>query len=486
MTGLLIRDAELDGVVLDVRVGAGRVRELGRKLPRASGGERVVQARGGALLPGLTDHHLHLYATAADLASLPCGPAAVQDAQGLAEALRRAAPDTHGWIRGVRYHESVAGELDAERLDRLRDDLPVRVQHRSGALWVLNSRAMNAVGLHTAEHPGVERDGEGRPTGRLWRADDWLRTRLPATAPPSLAELGRRLARYGITAVTDATPRLDQGTIDALTEAVAVGEVPQRVQVLGAPLDGSLRPDRDRNGPEPGPWKIVLADSGLPDLEQLTLAIDVAHRAGRPVAVHCVTRVSLLLLLAALEQVGTLPGDRLEHASLIPAEVLPTIRELGLSVVTQPGFLADRGDAYLSGTPADEHGDLYRCASLRAAGVPLGLSSDAPYGPLDPWAVMRAAVQRDTPSGAVVAPSERLGPAQALEGYLSPARWPGSAPHRIEGGRRADLVLLHTPLAEALAHLDADLVRLVLIGGRPVYEDGDTGSRPAGRPGQCL
>jgi predicted amidohydrolase YtcJ len=472
VNGLLIRSAEVDGELLDVRIGRGRVLELGRSLPRADRTEELMEARGGTLLPGLTDHHIHLFATAADLASTPCDPATTRDPAGLARVLHRATPDGHGWIRGVRYHESTAGDLDAAGLDRLRDDLPVRLQHRSGALWVLNSRAAEAVGLDSADHPGVERDAEGRPTGRLWRADDWLRARLPRGGPPSLAGLGLLLAGYGVTAVTDASPELDPGTVAAISAATASGELPQRVRLLGAPLSdatapgGMPDPGPGRHRPEAGPWKIVLADSGLPAVDELVEAVAAAHRARRPVAVHCVTRESLLLFLVALEEAGNLPGDRLEHASLVPADVIPTIRRLGLRVVTQPGFLADRGDDYLHGTPASEHDDLYRCASLRAARVPLGLSSDAPYGPLDPWAVMRAAVRRRTRSGAVVGPGERLTAAQALDGYLSPGQRPGDPPRRVRAGARADLVLLHAPLAGALDCLDAQLVRLTLVGGR--------------------
>ncbi|MFF4761405.1 amidohydrolase family protein [Streptomyces sp. NPDC001292] len=453
-------------MLLDVRIGHGRVLETGRALPRAGGAEQLVRAHGGALIPGLADHHLHLFATAADLASTSCDPATVRDKEGLARALHRASPDRHGWIRGVRYHESVAGELTAARLDALRGEVPVRVQHRSGALWMLNSRAVAAVRLATADHPGVERDATGRPTGRLWRADAWLRNRLPPGDPPSLAGLGRQLARYGITTVTDATPSLDAATVAAITKAMACGELPQRVHLLGEPLS-SHTPAPEQPGPKSGPWKIVLADSALPGCDELAETIGTAHQAGRPVAVHCVTREALLLLLVVLEEVGTLPGDRLEHASLTPPEVLPTLRRLGLRVVTQPGFLADRGDDYRHDTPADEHGDLYRCASLRAAEVPLGLSSDAPYGPLDPWAVIRAAVQRRTGSGTVLGPGERLTPAQALEGYLSPAQRPGDPPRTIRPGAPADLVLLHAPLAQVLACPDAEMVRLVLIGGNP-------------------
>jgi predicted amidohydrolase YtcJ len=460
MRGLLIRDTEIEGRRCSVSVRGGHVEEIAATLTRAPG-EEVIDAAGGALLPGLTDHHLHLFALAAAFASVRCGPPDVGDRAALRAALHRTAPDRHGWIRGVGYDERVAGDLDAAGLDALRADVPVRVQHRSGGLWVFNSRAAERVGLAHGRHPGVERDTAGRPTGRVWRADDWLRERLPRVAAPSLAAVGRRLAGHGITTVTDATPNLSAGSVDALAVEADSGRLPQRLLLLGAPLG---TPPTAR--PAPGPWKIVLADSGLPDLTLLTEEIDAAHRLGRPVAVHTVTAVSLALLLAALEQTGVLPGDRVEHAAVVPAEAVPVVRRLGLRVVTQPGFLADRGDAFLDDTPPHEHADLYRCASFRRAGVPLALSSDAPYGPLDPWSVIRAATTRRIPGGRIANPEERIGAAAALASYLSPPHSPGSPPSRLRGGSPADLVLLSVPLAAALSHPSADLVRLTLIAGR--------------------
>jgi predicted amidohydrolase YtcJ len=374
-------------------------------------------------------------------------------------------PDDDGWVRGVRYHESVAGPLDAARLNSLRADVPVRVQHRSGALWMLNSLAADAVGLDVGEHPGIERDGEGRATGRLWRANDWLRSRLDRASPdpPSLRALGHLLTGYGITSVTDATPNLTPSAIGAITAATATGDLPQHVQLLGAPLD--TPPSGE---PLAGPWKIVLADSALPTFDELADTVSAAHRVRRAVAVHTVTRESLVLLLAVLAETGTLRGDRLEHAALVPAELIDSIRRLGLRVVTQPGFIADRGDDYLREIPAAEHVDLYRCATLCSAQIPVALSSDAPYGPLDPWAVMAAATTRRTRAGTVVSRRERLTPRQALAGYLGPARSPGAAAQHVRAGAPADLVLLRASLREVLAALDADLVRLSIIGGRPL------------------
>jgi predicted amidohydrolase YtcJ len=445
---LLVVGAEVEGTRVDVRIRAGRVAELASRLDREPG-ERIVDAAGGALLPGLVDHHVHLLATAAARQSVRCGPPEVRDRAGLAAALASAPSDRAGWVRAVGYHESVAGDLDAAALDRLHADRPVRLQHRSGALWMVNGPAVRQLGLAGADLPGIERDTAGTPTGRLWRADGWLRSRLPATGPPDLSAVGAELARAGVTAVTDATPDLDPPAMAAIAAAVRAGVLP-RVHLLGAPLDAPPPPPLTA-----GPYKIVIADSGLPDLDALTDRVRAAHAAGRGVAAHCVTREALVLLLAALDAAGDHPGDRIEHAALVPAELVGELARRRIAVVTQPGFLAHRGDDFLRDLPAADHPDLYRAASLRAAGVSLALSSDAPYGPADPWAVLAAAVQRRTPTGVIASPGERLDPMAALAAYLAPPEDPGGPPRRVRVGAPADLILLDRPLPAALAELPA-------------------------------
>jgi len=453
-------------VRVDVRVDGHRITDIGPELARAPA-EEEVPGRGGALLPGLVDHHLHLHALAAAEGSVRCGPPAVTDAAGLAAELAAAPADRHGWVRGLGYAESVAGLLDAAALDRLHSTRPVRVQHRSGALWIVNTAAARALDLDSGQHPGIERGPDGTPTGRLWRADDWLRSRLPPAAPPDLAAVGARLAALGVTAVTDATPDLDDSALTALRTAVEAGALPQHVHLLGVPLG------REVQGPRlsTGPYKLVLADSELPQFPELVDRVRAAHAAGRAVAAHCVTREALVLLLAALDEAGHRPGDRVEHGAVIPGELLAELAGRGIPVVTQPGFIADRGDDYLRDVEPADLPDLYRCASLQAAGVPLALSSDAPYGPLDPWTVLRAAIHRRTRTGAVVGEPERLSPAAALDGLLAAPQTPGGPPRRIAPGAAADLVLLDAPLAEALTG-SGIRPQLVLVGGRPI------GNRP--------
>jgi predicted amidohydrolase YtcJ len=345
------------------------------------------------------------------------------------------------------------GLPDRIALDRMRPDVPVRVQHRSGALWILNTAALAAIGLAgpgtgPGDHPGVERDASGMATGRLWRADDWLRDRLAAAGAarfPSLAATGAELRALGITAVTDATPDLSDAAIAHIGEAMLRGELPPRVHLLGVPLGGSVP---DVPGLTVGPYKIVLADSGMMTYPELARGVAAAHEAGRPLAVHCVTREALVLLLAVLRDVGCVPGDRIEHAGIVPPEVLADLAALGARVVTQPGFLADRGDDFLRDLPPGDHADLYRCGTLLAAGVRVALSSDAPYGPLDPWTVMATAVSRQTASGQVAGAGERIAPEAALNAYLGSPGDPGGPPRRVRLGAPADLVVLHVPLAE--------------------------------------
>ena len=58
---MLIRDAELWGKGrADLRIAEGRIAAIGTLA--ALPGEAVVDARGGALLPGLHDHPIHLAA----------------------------------------------------------------------------------------------------------------------------------------------------------------------------------------------------------------------------------------------------------------------------------------------------------------------------------------------------------------------------------------------------------------------------------------
>jgi predicted amidohydrolase YtcJ len=434
---MLIRNATLlDGTVTDIRVDA-QIDEVGDGLV-ARKGEGVLFAGGGTVLPGLHDHHVHLRSAASALDSFFVGPPGVSTKAQLTQLLSNATPGPDGWIRAVGYHESVAGELDRAALDAVLPDVPVRIQHRSGALWILNSEALGRVGL--AEHPD----------GRLRSADHGWSDAL-ARRESDLAELGRRITATGVTGVTDATPDLGTDDLVSLLVAHRHGEFRPRLRFLA-------------------PGKKILQDDRL-DLDSLTNWIADHHKDDRPVAVHCVTAAQLVVTIAALRAAGSHPLDRIEHAAMVPQENLADLADLaklGLTVVTQPNFVAERGDQYLADVPAAEHDQLWRVASLLDAKVPVALSTDMPFGHGDPWTAMRAAVYRTTPSGAVLNANECVSALRALTMFLGRPDEPGRA-RTVEIGQPGDLCVLTEPPATALAELDAGMVAATVIGGELVY-----------------
>ncbi|HEU4842168.1 MAG TPA: amidohydrolase family protein, partial [Ilumatobacteraceae bacterium] len=315
------------------------------------------------------------------------------------------------------------------------------------------------VGVESLTGDGIDRDTAGRPTGRLYRMDDELRRRIGG-AVPDVAAAAAELAAHGITAVSDLTAATDPGALQSLATAAVATGFPLAVAVTGAaPLA-----DLDVGLPR-GPVKVVLDDARLPGLDELVAAFRRARRAGRNIAVHCVTRAELVLALAAWDAVGARPGDRVEHGAVIPVELLPDVRERGLVVVTQPSFVAARGDQYRRDVDAADGPDLWRCGSLLAAGIGVAGSSDAPYGDPDPWRAVVAARDRLTPTGAVLGAGERITAARALDLYLAPLDDPAGRPRRVAPGAPADLCVLTVPLAAALADPSTTHVRATIRAG---------------------
>jgi predicted amidohydrolase YtcJ len=369
-----------------------------------------------------------------------------------------------GWLRVVGWDDERHGALDRDRIDAVVPDVPVRIQHRSGAVWVLNSRALARVGVDERDGPpGAERDASGRPTGRLWRSDAWLGTRT-AGRPPDLAAVGRRLARLGVTAVTDATPDLDAARAGVVAAAVDSGALPQRVLLLGADT-----PPSDSPRLAIGPRKIVVGDHDLPAPDDLAARITETHDGGRCVAVHCVSRAALALTIAALRAAGARVGDRVEHCALADPAAIGELATLGVAVVTQPTLVARRGDDYLARHDVADRPDLWRFRTLLDAGIPTVASSDAPYGDPDPWLTMRVARDRRTPSGRVLGAADAVAPAVTLAGMLAPLRRPWGPARRVAAGLPADLVLLAVPLVAALAEPTADAVVATVIDGRVTH-----------------
>src|SRR5439155_480481 len=117
----------------------------------AVGGGLVVEDAAGPCFcaDAVADPLTGLFAADACLAALADGGRVRLDGESDVTAVLRQADRTlppGEWLRAVGWagHEH---DLDRDVLDAVVPDRPVRVQHRSGALWVLNSAALRRVGL---------------------------------------------------------------------------------------------------------------------------------------------------------------------------------------------------------------------------------------------------------------------------------------------------------------------------------------------------
>lgn len=438
---LIIRNARnTSGMPISVGIRDGLIAAVGTSL---MGGGAEYDAQELTLGAGLHDQHCHLLATAARMESVDLTACRTEDA--VMTRLRAGTATSSEWIRAFGYDERVAGLPDRDLLDRWLPDIPLRMQDRTGAYWLLNTAGIARLGDEPL-HACVEREINGRPTGRIWRGDAWLRERIGGS-PPSLAALGHRLVQWGVTGVTDA------GASNGAAEAkLLAGAMPQRLVIMGT----EALPHGE--GYAVGPVKLLLDENNLPTIEQTVARIVTARALDRNVAAHCATLGELLFYLEALHQSGgARAGDRIEHGSAITESLIADIASAGLTVVTQPNFIHDRGDRYREQIGRSELDDLYRLGSLVRGGVRVLGGSDSPYGDINPWIALRAARDRRTRGGSVIGAGEAVDRSTALALYqYSP----------LTTGAPADLILYNWPEdSGALGE-----VSLTLIGGEIVWQ----------------
>lgn len=97
-------------------------------------------------------------------------------------------------------------------------------------------------------------------------------------------------------------------------------------------------------------------------------------------------------------------GHRLEHAEMMSADDIEQLASWGVIASMQPGFDAlwgGKDDLYALRLGTNRGMTLNPFATAAAAGVSLAFGSDAPVTPVDPWAMVRAAVDHRTPGSGI-------------------------------------------------------------------------------------
>ena len=475
-----------------VAVKNGHIQRVGRSSDLrvlTSGKVKVIDCGRGTLMPGFHDAHMHLLAYAASLLAVDCRPSSVNSIRDIALRIGdRASHTPRGeWIRATGYDETSLGERrhpTRRDLDAATSLHPVRLDHRSGHASVLNTMALERVGIGDSfsEPPGatVERELDtGSPSGLLLEMQDYLENRTSAHSvkeiESSVRVASKILLAHGVTTVQDATHHNSVSRWDFLGNLIkSAGDLPRVTLMPGyrhlpAFLERGL--DFGSGGPRlrTGHVKIMVTasfGSSTPDKSELALMVSECVESGFPVAIHAVEAevvrsAAEVIAAAASDDVSSL--HRIEHGSECPPDTLEVVARSAAKVVTQPSFVYQNGDRYLSTVDSGMLPHLYRVGSFMERGIEVAFGSDAPFGGPDPMHGIFSAVERKTASGSILAADESIGVLEALESYTAAsarASGIGSKVGTIMPGMYADIILFEEDITSASSER--------LIGLRPV------------------
>lgn len=131
-----------------VAVRNGRIIEVGdQSLLRFVGPETtVIDAQGGAILPGLNDGHLHFSASAM-IRYAHLSLADAKDWAQAAEILATATADDSGWVRAAHWDEARLGAVDFELLLAANSQRPVVAFDTTGHQLLINAVGLETLGL---------------------------------------------------------------------------------------------------------------------------------------------------------------------------------------------------------------------------------------------------------------------------------------------------------------------------------------------------
>ena len=488
-----------------VAIGGNRILGVGGKdcLELYRGTEtRLIDCEGRTVVPGFIDAHCHPLAFATTLLHVNCSPSAVKDIAGIQAGIcRRAEQTPEGkWVRAAQYNESYLAERrhpNCRELDKAAPRHPVILIHYSGSICVLNSLALQLVGItqQTPDPQGgrIGRDQEtGEPDGLIVGRNELVEKGVPPLDEEELAE-GVKLAcreylSYGITSLQDTTWSNSFRHWQIFQRLKERNIIPVRISMLTG-CDGmeeftgrGLSTGGGSDHLRLGGVKIALDESTgcpHPPQEELNYHALKAHEAGFQLAFHVNDVYTLQMALTSLEFVlQRLPRPdhryRLEHCAICPPGLLDRLGESGAVIVTQPPFLYYLGGRYLEVVPPAQLGWIYPLRSFQRRGLRIAASSDSPVMPLNPVTGIYAAVTRKVETGQTLAPWEQLLPLEALKMYTLEAAYASfddSIKGTITPGKLADLVILSdNPLQMEREKIKEIKVMLTVLDGKVVWE----------------
>jgi len=551
IAGLIVRaqredDGPIDLIVINGQVYAGNgssdlaeaVAISGNKVVRTGSNREiqrlrraqttVIDARGGAVLPGFNDAHTHLVNGGLSLDQINLLEATTLDDTKESVRVWAEAHPERTWITGRGwYYQSFNGAMPTRQLlDALVPDRPAYLIAYDGHTGWANTKALKLAGItrHTkapANGTIVKDPRSGEPTGALKEAAMALMT----AAAPQPTEEDRIAAiraaveeahRAGITSAQDAGG--DASDLELFDRLRKRGELTLRVyQALRADATlteaGLEELDRVRAkfGDDPvlktGAVKLIVDGvieshtaamlepyANRPSIkgearftpEQLNKVVAMLDQRGWQIMSHAIGDAAVRVTLDAYQAAaGANPApehgrrNRIEHIETIDPADVPRFAKLGVIASMQPVHATPSptpGDVWSVNIGEERAARGWMWKSIAKSGGRLAFGSDWPVMTLDPLKGLHVAVTRTTaeglPEGGWI-PSERLPLRQAIDAYTSGGAWASFDEQRkgkLERDMLADLVILTGPIFSAKTpNLTKVEVAITIADGKVVY-----------------
>lgn len=470
-------------------IAGGRVVFAGRKSSALTVSELlecdVIDLEGKIVLPGFVDAHVHLDGVGMHLNTIDLR--GVRSIKELKDKVKKSADEVTSWVFGHGWDQElfVEGRWPTRwDLDEVVSGKPVLLTRICGHAAVLNTKAMEVAGLMSSNSPHVLRNEKGEAIGivkeeALEVARKKFRESLTLEDHKKFLEDAiKYAASLGITTVGFVS--VNDVTLKVLEELRSEGKLLVRVRVYLNPgeekevlrtlkklgirsgfgddylkirgikifTDGSLGA-RTAWLTEPYSDAPDTRGSRLIDEEVLEKLAREVHEAGLQLAIHAIGDAAIDLVLRTYSNIRDLRKlrHRIEHASVVRPDQISKIRELGVSLVIQPHFIIT--DWWVLKRLGESRATwVYPFKTLINSGIMLGISTDSPVEPLNPWETVYAAVTRGEYEGVdlfKLTPHEKLSLTEVLYSYTQGSAYILGEENSIgtlEVGKFADFIIV--------------------------------------------
>jgi predicted amidohydrolase YtcJ len=467
-------------------------------------GVKRLDANGAALFSGFTDTHCHPFELGWLKSSVDLRGIGNITSLRLRLFARIQKSKPGEWVTGMGWDQEAFSEgrmPTRSDIDDLSGKNPVALTRVCGHIALLNTIAINTLTFEDRQGPEFVRDDKGHLTGIVKEgALEEVQGRISRSAEvcaDDLLSAEAEAAKCGITtlhSVVSPTGYREElkalaalHVSDALSlryrvyiPAEAIGYVEETglrsklnddgVRINGVKLyaDGSLGA---RTAALRTPYADDPGNSGIlrHSDEELGSIVEVADAAGYQVIIHAIGDRAIEQAVQALSRVTGARNPRrhrIEHASLLPRDLLAKMAKYCIRAGVQPLFITS--DTWAANRLGEDRvKDLYPLKSVLDEGIVASGGSDAPIEHLSPLLGVWAAMVRGG-----FAPWEALSFDEAVRLYTSNASSNGfdEVGTGLTEGADANLTLLDSDVEG----MQSSMVRKVgiaatFVGGKPIY-----------------